>query len=189
MKSITDWSCKLSEAIGRLQKDYDYIGRTTGAPFLAIIYPHDAEIHVYKEWKAQASALKNYDVRTIDVLEVTMNVVNEIGLETIVDTISDHMPGSNPENDLADAWVSAVVKTVHDNISKKSSLKPIIVLINLAALYPVAGPYELMQKLWETEQSTLDCPIVFLIPGTLKEPRVYSFLNKRIELMYRGLAL
>lgn len=189
MKNVSDWLCKISEAIGRLQKDYDYIGRNTGAPFLAIIYPHDAEIQVYKEWKAQVGTLRNYDVRTIDVLEVTMKIVNEIGLETIVDTIIEHMPGSTPENDLADAWVSSVVKAVKDNATNRGTLKPIIVLINLAALYPVTGPYEIMQKLWETEQSTLDCPIVFLIPGTLKEPRVYSFLNKRMELMYRGLAL
>lgn len=189
MKNVSDWSCKISEAIGRLQRDYDSIGRNTGAPFLSIIYPSDAEIQFYKEWNAQVGILNNYIIRKIDVLDLTMKVVEELGVENIVDMITEPMPGSTPENDLANEWVSSVVKAVKDNASSDGNLKPIIVLFNLAALYPVTGPYDVMQKLWEIEQSALECPVVFLIPGTLKEPRVYSFLNKRTELMYRGLAL
>jgi len=64
--------------------------------------------------------------------------------------------------------------------------KPVIVLKSLAALYPVTGPQMLMQRLWDREQESLEGPVVFLIPGTLTEPRRYSFLNQEDEYMYRG---
>ncbi|WP_424357126.1 hypothetical protein [Methanocella sp. MCL-LM] len=189
MKNVIDWRWKICEAIERLQRDYDYIGRNTGAPFLSIIYPHEDEIQVYKEWNALTEVLIKYDVKTIDVLDITMSVVDEIGVSTIVDMIINPMPGSNPENDLANEWVSLIVKTVRENATSQGDKKPIIVIKNLAALYPVTGPHTIMQKLWDTEQSSLNCPVVLLIPGTLKEPRVYSFVNKREEFMYRGDAL
>jgi hypothetical protein len=44
----------------------------------------------------------------------------------------------------------------------------------------------LMQRLWDKEQESLEGPVVILIPGTLTEPRRYSFLNQVDEYMYRG---
>jgi hypothetical protein len=43
-----------------------------------------------------------------------------------------------------------------------------------------------MQRLWDQERSFLSGPVIVLIPGTLIERNVYSFLNQRDELMYRG---
>jgi hypothetical protein len=62
----------------------------------------------------------------------------------------------------------------------------VVVLERLAALYPATGPRAVMQALWDSEQSSLDGPVVVLIPGRIEEPRVYAFVNQQRELMYRG---
>ena len=38
-------------------------------------------------------------------------------------------------------------------------------LERLAALYPAAGPRDVMQRLWDSAQSLLNGPVVVLIPG------------------------
>jgi hypothetical protein len=43
-----------------------------------------------------------------------------------------------------------------------------------------------MQAVWDTERASLDTVVVFLIPGTLLQPRVYLFVNRQEEFMYRG---
>ena len=59
-------------------------------------------------------------------------------------------------------------------------------LEHLAALHPVAGPRDVMQQLWDSAQSALDGPVVVFIPGSLRGPRTYSFLDDKSEFMYRG---
>ena len=51
--SSHDWRWKIGEAIERIRTRYDYIGRKTGAPFLALVYPPEAEPAVLKEWHTQ----------------------------------------------------------------------------------------------------------------------------------------
>src|SRR5262249_25737763 len=127
-----------------------------------------------------------YAVRRIDALSVTMNVVESIGAENIVHSIDDPMAGSNPETELGQMWVDAITGKIKDEAKFGGGKKVVVVLEHLAALYPPSGPSAVMQQLWDSEQSELDGPIIVLIPGTLTEPRVYSFLNQREELMYRG---
>ena len=80
--SSHDWRWKIGEAIERIRTRYDYIGRKTGAPFLALVYPPEAELAVLKEWQTQTSALRpEFDVRTIDTLEITQQVLCAIGYE------------------------------------------------------------------------------------------------------------
>jgi hypothetical protein len=43
-----------------------------------------------------------------------------------------------------------------------------------------------MQALWDTPDLALDNPVIIFIPGRLVEPRVFEFLGKTRELMYRG---
>lgn len=187
MRGGEDWSWKLQEAIERIKTRYEFIGRKTGAPFLAIVYPPEVEIKVLKEWRTLAKTLcRDFNVKTIDVLAVTMSIIKEIQIENILSSIKDPMPGSNPESELGHMWVTAITNAVRENASKQESTKTVIVLENLASLYPVTGPRAVMQNLWDNEHACLDGPVVILIPGTLKEPRVYSFVNKQDEFMYRG---
>jgi hypothetical protein len=43
-----------------------------------------------------------------------------------------------------------------------------------------------MQRLWDSQQSNLDGPVIVLIPGFLAGMRTYNFVGKYEELMYRG---
>lgn len=187
MSSPVDWSWKLREAADRIKNRYEHIGRKTGAPFLAIVYPPQAEAAVLKEWRTLTGALgSEFDLRFIDVLQVTMQVVEDLGAENIVSAMTDPMPGSNPEVELGHMWVKTLAGKVRDNACSHDGRKVVVVLERLAALYPAAGPRAVMQELWDSEQRSLDGPVVVLIPGTLVEPRVYSFVDKQEEFMYRG---
>ena len=51
--SSQDWQWKIGEAVERVRTRYEFIGRKTGAPFLAVVYPPEAETAFLKEWHAQ----------------------------------------------------------------------------------------------------------------------------------------
>ncbi len=187
MTRIDDWSWKLNEAIERIKTRYEHIGRKTGAPFLAIVYPPEAEAAVLKEWHLLIDTLgAGFEVKLIDVLAVTMSVVEELGGENIVEAMADPMPDSDPEVELGYMWVKAVATAVQEAMKQQTAPKPVVVLERLAALYPTTGPRAVMQALWDSEQSALDGPVIVLIPGRMAEPRVYTFVNQIQELMYRG---
>src|SRR5437899_7891335 len=70
MNGAYDWAWKLREAAERLRTRYDHIGRKTGAPFLAIIYPPEVERSLLKEWHTLAATLEpEFSIRTVDVLD------------------------------------------------------------------------------------------------------------------------
>lgn len=188
MNTPVDWGWKLREAVGAIKNRYDHIGRKTGAPFLGIVYPPEAEAAVMREWRTLAASLEpEFDIRTIDVLDVTKTVIEQLGGENIVAAIANPMPGSIPEAELANLWIATLVEKVKEcGTIPPPTGKIVIVLEFLAALYPAAGPRDLMQQLWDQNQSFLSGPVVVLIPGTLIERKVYSFLDQRDELMYRG---
>ena len=185
--SNVDWSWKLREAVDRIKNSYEHIGRSTGAPFLAIVYPPEYETAVFKEWQALTGMLSaDFDLIQLNILEITMRVLQELGVENIVETLANPMPGSNPETELASMWLAAIVDEVKNNLPAHGSKKTVIVLEQLAALYPATGPRSLMQALWDTNDLVLDNPVIIFIPGRLVEPRVFEFLGKARELMYRG---
>ena len=185
--STQNWKWKISEAVERIRLRYDHIGRKTGAPFLAIVYPPEAEAAVLKEWHDQTVALTpDFEVRIVDVLEVTQRVLGDIGAENVVTSLKDPMPGSDPELDLGNMWISAVADIIRDRLAEPGTGKPVVSLERLAALYPACGPRDVMQQLWGSAQSALNGPVVVLIPGYIDGTRTYSFLGQKAEFMYRG---
>jgi len=188
MNQSIDWAQKLRHAIERITKRYEHIGRKTGAPFLAIVYPPDSEREVLREWKTLTDSLYvDYDFREIDVMALTTAEVEKHGVENIVALLEKPMPGSNAKSELGQMWVTAVANAVKEESQKSSKSKRIVVVLKgLAALYPATGPRAIMQTLWDSNQSILSGPVVVFIPGSLVESRVYSFLNLREEFMYRG---
>jgi hypothetical protein len=187
MAMMADWNKTLCEAIGRIQTRYDYIGRMTGTPFLAVMYPPDIEEDVFKEWDTLVNSLKNdFSVKDLDLLEITQEVLHEIGVDTVLDSINNPEPGCNPEQDLGNLWLTEISKQVRDLFESQHKGRPVVVLKRLAALYPVVGPQEVMQRLWDIDHECLNGPVIFLIPGTLIESRRYLFLNQKDEFMYRG---
>lgn len=185
--SSRDWKWKIREAIERLRTRYEFIGRKTGAPFLAIVYPPEVEAAVLKEWRTQCATLQpEIDVRTVDVLVETQKVIAEIGAENIVGSMTDPMPGSDPQSELGGLWITAVANAVEKRLSEPGSGKPVVSLERMAALYPAAGPRDVMQRLWDSAQSVLNGPVVVAIPGRIIESRTYCFVGERDEFMYRG---
>jgi hypothetical protein len=187
MSGAGDWEWKLREAVERLRTRYEHIGRKTGAPFLAIVYPPDAERSLLKEWHTLAATLEpEFSLRAVDVLDVTARVVRQFGAESLVDSMKDPMPGSDPTSELGSMWTNAVVTSVREAAGKPGSGRPVVVLERLAALYPASGPRAVMQTLWDSDHASLEGPVVLLVPGVLIEARVYRFVGQVEEFMYRG---
>lgn len=139
-----------------------------------------------KEWRTLIQTLAaGFAVRSVDVLDVTAQVVRQLGVEAIVDTMDSPMPGSNPTVELGEMWTKAVATRVREDAGKGGH-SPVVVLERLAALYPASSPRAVMQALWDTADPALEGPVVLLIPGVLVEARVYSFVGKVQEFMYRG---
>lgn len=187
MALMADWNKTLCEAVGHIQTRYIHIGRKTGAPFLAVMYPPEIEEAVFKEWAALVNSLDNdFFVKDLDVLEITQDVLREIGLDTILASVKDPEPGCNPEQDLANLWLTEISKRVREAFESQHKGRPLVVLKRLAALYPITGPQMVMQRLWDSDHEFLNGPVVILIPGTLTESRRYAFMNQVDEFMYRG---
>ncbi len=181
-----DWKWKIAEATDRLRSRYGFIGRSTGAPFLALVYPPEAEAAFLHEWHAVARSLSpEFVVNGVDVLLLTQQTITQIGADNIVSAIGDPMPGSDPVTDLGSEWISRIADSVRTASQAGYPARPIVALERLAALFPVAGPRDVMQSLWD-KPNLSDSPIVILIPGYLQSSRVYSFLGNREEFMYRG---
>ncbi|NIM13884.1 MAG: hypothetical protein GTO45_17710 [Candidatus Aminicenantes bacterium] len=184
---IEDWRRKLEEAVERIRYRYQYIGRKTGAPFLAVVFPSEVESAVIAEWRTLADTLKpEFDVRSIDILDVTQHVISEIGVENIVDSIKNPMPGSDSIADLGHLWTSAIIDSIQKAFSDSSSEKPVVSLERLSALYPAMGPRNIMQALWDSNQEAVRGPVVVLIPGSFHASRTYHFVDMKKEFMYRG---
>lgn len=187
MTILSDWEWKIREASEWIRTRYDHIGRKTGAPLLAVVYPPEAERAVFKEWRALASTLAPaLAVRTVDALAVTSEVVRRLGAETLVEAMNEPMAGSDPLSELGAMWTTAIVDAVRSAAEASGPGRPVVVLERLAALHPATAPRAVMQMLWDSEQATLQGPVVLLIPGVLRQARVYSFLGRLEELMYRG---
>jgi len=181
-----DWRWKIAEAVERVRTRYNHIGRKTGAPFLAVVYPPEVEVAALREWRTQASSLaQDFDVVPVDVLEITQRSLDEFGIDNIVAAMQDPMPGSDPRVELAQHWVHLVANAVRD-ASRGNGRRRVVSLERLAALYPVAGPRDVMQQLWDSAQSALEGPVIVLIPGSLRGPRTYNFVDEKSEFMYRG---
>ena len=182
-----DWKWKVGEAVSRIRTRYEFIGRKSGVPFLAIVYPLAAEIAVLREWYTQTNALRpEIDVRSIDVLMITQNVLTEFGVENIVDSLNDQEWGQSAKEDLTRLWITAIAEEVRTQMDLEGNGRPVLSLERLAALYPVSGPWDVMQCLWNDARSALNCPVVIFIPGQLTGSRHYRFLGKVDEFMYRG---
>jgi len=183
----SDWKWKVNEAVERIRTRYYFIGRKTGAPFLSIIYPMELELVVTKEWQTQcATLLPEFGVRSVDVLKITQAVINDFGVENVVSSLSHPMPGSDAQSELAELWITAVCREVKAKLAEPCRGKPVASLERLAALYPAAGPRDIMQRLWDSVQSELNGPVIVLIPGHRVDARTYSFLSRQDEFMYRG---
>ncbi len=156
-------------------------------PFLAIVYPPEVDRAFQKELQIQIEALApGIEGRFVDIVEITQNVISDLGIETIITELSDPNNSENAKTDLGRMWIEEIKSAVRNASSVSSEGKPVIIIDGITALFPAAGPFMLMQSLWNDEQAKLNCPIIVPIPGMVTGPRNYRFLNRIDELMYRG---
>lgn len=119
MTIMPEWHKHLCEAVGWIQTRYHHIGRKTGAPFLAVVYPPDIEQEVFREWDAQIKSLNSeFMVRELDLLQITRAATNDIGLDTVLETLEDPAPGCNPEQELANLWLTKIAEEKIDPVIK-----------------------------------------------------------------------
>lgn len=182
-----DIAWKIKEAASRIKERYDFIGHQTGAPFLAIVFPIEAELWTMNEWRAQAGVFADqYDLIYLNLLEITTRCNNRLGVENIIAAQDDPMPGANPDAELANLWISEIIATMQTRLSEHQGKPPVVVIEKTSTLYPVSGPRFLLQQLWDIHSQIIHCPVVVFIPGRLLERRVYLFMNTKEEFMYRG---
>src|SRR5437667_11312942 len=129
MSGAGDWEWKLREALDRVRTRYEHIGRKTGAPFLAVVYPPEAERSVLKEWHTLATTLEpEFSVHAVDVLEVTSRVIQQFGAQSLVESMKDPMPGSDPTCELGSMWTNAVATSVREAVARPGTGRPVVVL-------------------------------------------------------------
>ena len=115
----------------------------------------------------------------------TQKVVDEIGAANIVASMADPMPGSDPQSELGELWITAIAGVVENRLSQQGGSKPVVSLERLAALYPAAGPRDVMHRLWDSAGGDYR-PGRGHDSGRVVGPRTYRFLGVRDEFMYRG---
>ena len=183
-----DWRWTIHEAIATLDTRYGAIGSMTGVPFLALVYPPGVERGFWHELRFQLEALRpRIDARYLDLLALTTRAIDEIGLETVIGSLEDPFTIADAQADLGRLWLDRArqeVRALADLRDRPG--RPVIVIESIAALYPAAGPFMLMQTLWNDEEARIDAPVLVPIPGSLEGPRSYRFLDRDVELMYRG---
>lgn len=183
---MIDWNWKIGEAIERIKTRYDFIGRKTGVPFLAIVYPPEVDRAFLREWHIQIEALAPaIEGKFVNIVDITQYVITDLGIDTVATVLSDPDNSENAKTDLGRMWIEEVKNAVRE-AGSSSGGRTVITVEGITALFPAAGPFMLMQSLWNDEQASLDCPIIVPIPGTITGPRNYRFLGRFDELMYRG---
>ena len=183
---MDDWRDKVHRAIERVTEQYDNIGRMTGIPVLGVIVSPDVEENVINEWRIQSNTISGYRFEEIDVLKLTTDEVESLGVDHVVEMIENPMPGANPESELGNIWVKAILDKIFELCSERDEAERLVVyLTRLGALYPASTPRALVQSMLE-RRGTLSTPIILFIPGSLTEPRAYKFLDSVEEFMYRG---
>ncbi|MGD9938154.1 MAG: hypothetical protein AB7S61_11875 [Methanoregulaceae archaeon] len=183
-----DWKRTIHEAIATIDTRYGAIGSTTGVPFLAIVYPPAVERGFWNELRFQLEALRpRIDARYLDLLSLTTRTIDELGLDTVIGSLEDPFTAVDARADLGRLWLDHAREEVRKLTTQTDRPgRPVIVIESIAALYPAAGPFMLMQTLWNDEEARLEAPVLVPIPGTREGPRSYRFLDRDVELMYRG---
>ncbi len=160
MSTDVDWPWKIREAIERVKTRYDHIGRNTGASFLAVVYPPDAEAAVLKEWHTQLagrSARSSRFTRSTSSRSRWPFLMNSEARTSFRQSLSRCWIKSRIRPGQYVEW-NAVATAVRERSAKEGVKRPIVVLERTGALFPAASPRAVMQQLWDSGQSALDGP-------------------------------
>lgn len=178
----------------RLRTSYESIGLSSGRPYIYFVYKPSQERHIQKlaqDWLQNGSGLIFHP---LDILPLTIDSLK--GQEELRQRLlNDPLRTESAAEAIMRLWTrktsSAICITLEHTADGE---RPVVVLRNLAALYPLGNPTSLMEFVAEQEprhpKTGAVVPIVLLIPG-FRPPhtsRVYYFLDQEhLQLkFYRG---
>jgi hypothetical protein len=154
-----DWGWKLREAAERIRTRNEHIGRKTGAAFSpSCTRPRPNESSC--EWHVLAATLApEFEVRAIDVLDVTMRGGRPGGSGIDEGPHAGLDPGVRARGRLG----RAVVADVRTAAGRPGSGVP---HLSWSASLPVpgSGSRVVVQALWDSDQA-FDCPLILFGPG------------------------
>lgn len=178
---------KVHEAIHRLRNSYGMIGKKTGLPYLAIVFPPSDEYEVLREWHFQMDTFQEeFHCIPIDVVKCSQKVLNYVGIEKVRETFHDETLVQNAKRDLGVMWIREIGKEIKRGYSSDTEKKVVFSIERTGGLYPVTNPYVMMEQLWNDNSITLDHPLIVFIPGSITGSRHYNFLDRDELLMYHG---
>jgi hypothetical protein len=142
------------------------LGERLAFLFLPSFILSQQRVAFLREWRTQTRALQpDVEVKAIDVLAVTQSVLSDLGEDNVVESLNDEEWGTSAREDLNRLWVSAIADEVRLKMMEESPGKPVLSIEHISALYPASGPWDVMQRLWNDAELSLDCPVIVLIPG------------------------
>lgn len=185
---------RLEYLVKRLHDNYEAIGQSSGRPFMYFVYPPAQEPYVQRMVGEQLRDDASITVHPIDILPLTIMALQ--GQEELRQRLlNDPLRTESATEAILRLWTRKISNAIKTRLAPTAENEhPVVVLYNLAALYPLGNPTALMEFLAEQEprnpRTGAIVPIVLLVPGTRppQTSRLYNFLDQeRLQLsFYRG---
>jgi hypothetical protein len=180
--------------VSRLQTSYDGIGHSSGRPFLYFVYHPADEPRVqklaYEYFRDQATLT----FCQIDILQTAIASLRNQE-ERRMQFLNDPTRRASSTEAILKLWARRLCLEIEAAQGRiDDGKRPVVVLRNLAALYPLSNPSALLEFLAEQEPRCLSTgkivPIVLMVPGSRppQTSRLYWFLDQeRLKCdFYRG---
>jgi hypothetical protein len=177
----------------RLRSNYSSIGQSSGRPYIYFVYDPWHERLVQHLVKDRLRSNAQLIFHSIDILKITIESLK--GQEEMRQKLLNNRLHTDAADAIMRLWTREISRAIRAELQgTQEGQHPVIVLYNLAALYPIGNPTSLMEFVAEQEPrnplSNTIVPIVLLVPG-FRPPqtsRLYNFLDQeRLELdFYRG---
>lgn len=185
---------RFDQMLDRLAKVYSGIGYSSGRPYLYFVYPPEQELEVRR--KAKEQMVDNGDLGFVHIDLVLLTGDSVRGQEDKrTALLADKQKSDGARASLMRMWARRLADEIRQRIEPlPPSLRPVVVLLGTAALYPLGNPTMLMESVAESEvrspHTRQVVPVVLLVPGrhVPDASRTYLFLGRDDQRLsfYRG---
>jgi hypothetical protein len=184
-------SHRFDQMLHRLAEAYDAIGHSSGRPYLYFVYPPEQELEVRRKVAEQMVDNGDLGFVHIDLVRLTGDSVD--GQEEKRTKLLAESDGAKAS--LMRMWARRLADEIRQRIQAiPPPLRPVVVLLGTAALYPLGNPTALMESVAENEirspQTNQVVPVVLFVPGrhVPDASRTYLFLGRDDQRLsfYRG---
>ena len=185
---------RLDFLIQRLATAYDGIGHSSGRPYIYFVYPPGEERRMRRLIAENMQMVQDLCFCSVDLLSLTVDSITgqEERRQALLD---DPLRGKNAAQSLARRWAQELATAIDAQVRQCApDMRPVVLLLGLAALHPVTNPTALMEGVAEEENrhphTGRAIPIVIFVPGErpAQTSRTYNFLGRTDLSMtfYRG---